>query len=126
MDKAAAWLAGFLDQWDAAYQAGDVSGMTALCTPDVVLDDVGAGSELQGRQAVAEVLGGIFGRGGALELERSAIYVEDDGSGGAAVYRTSRGERVVESIDLFEFRDGLVARWTTFVRDREWIGRQLP
>ena len=122
----------FLDRFAEAARAGDFHRVVSLCTEDVVFDDIGEDKPVVGRAALQELLTGLYGVVSDFELEISRVrYLSLDRTEAAARWRAAGtlrhppGERIdLETVEFYEFRDGLVSRWTFFARDRDWLGRQ--
>ena len=121
-------LTEFLDRWDEAAAAGDADAIAGMCAPDVVFDDTGIEAAIVGRDNVSELLGSLFADGPPRVYQRQDEFLSTDGNGGGArfglVFATGRA---IETVDLYEFDgEGLVSRWTTFIRDTDWTSNQLP
>ena len=122
----------FLDRFAEAGRARDADRVVSLCTEDVVFDDTGEGKTIVGREALRELLTGIYGVVNDFELEISPErYLSLDRTKAAVRCRAAgtlrhpSEERIdIETAEFYEFRDGLVSRWTFFARDRNWLGRQ--
>jgi hypothetical protein len=73
------------------------------------------------------MIGSFFDAGPPEALERCDVFVGIQGAGGGARYRIAFANgRSTVSIDAFDFEDGLLSRWTAYVRDTDWTSRQLP
>ena len=121
------WLLEFLDEWDAGLDARDAARVVALCAPDVVLDESGS-DPLVGRADVEELLRSLYSRQAERRHERIGVFVSEDATSAAITYRTwvryesEESTRVIDSVDILRFRDGLVAHWTAFLRNADWMG----
>lgn len=122
----------FLDRLAEAGRARDAGRVVSLCTEDVVFDDVGEGKTIVGREGLRELLAGIYDVVSDFELEISPErYLSLDRTKVAVRWRAAGTLRHppekridIETAEFYEFRDGLVSRWTFFARDRDWLGRQ--
>jgi hypothetical protein len=122
----------FLDRFAEARRSRDADKLVSFCTEDVVFDDAGEGKTIVGRAALREFFAGIYGVVSDFELELSPErYLSLDRTKAAVQCRAAgtlrhpSEERIdIEVAEFYEFRDGLVSRWTFFARDRSWLGRQ--
>jgi steroid delta-isomerase-like uncharacterized protein len=117
----------FAPRWLAGWNEHDVDALVSLCSEDVVWDDPALPAPVQGREAVREYLTGTWSMFPdlafalseppllALEGPRAAqawrmsgtMLGPDPWSGFAAT-----GKRMeLDGVDLYEFRNGLVARY---------------
>jgi steroid delta-isomerase-like uncharacterized protein len=115
------------------FNAGDVAGMLALLTDDVVHDISQGGREI-GRAAFAQFLGhmnGAYreraheptvmvnadGSRAAAEFQLDGTYIATDGSLPAA-----RGQNYVLTVGaFFEIRDGRIARVSNHYNMKDWL-----
>jgi len=125
------FLEDFFDRLLRAAQDRDPQQVAVLCTEDVIFDDAGAERILVGRDSLMELLGTIYGIAAELNLEIVDRFLSLDGKTAAARWRATGLLRdppgraaQFETTELYEFRDGLVSRWTFMVRDLNWMGRQ--
>jgi hypothetical protein len=102
-----------------------------LCTDDVIFDDAGVDRAIRGRDALIEFLGSIYGLAVDVEVQILDRYISLDGASAAAHWvatgtlREPLGQPArLETAELYEFRDGLISRWTFIVRELDWLGRQ--
>ena len=119
----------FLDRWNAAWRAMDTEALVAMCAEEITVDDTGLHRAIQGREGVAEYLAGLV-RAAAIEsTEDEGTYLSLDRERLAVRHRTtvrpagSEATVTVAGVAIFEFADGLVSRWTAYVRDRDWMSR---
>lgn len=123
------FVESFLDGWLNAWREMDSEALAAKCAPDVVLDDTGANRALVGREDVAEYLGGLLLAAAIESIENRGMYLSQDRQRLLAHHVTvvrppgSTEVVAVEGVAVFEFVDGLIARWTALVRDPDWMGR---
>ena len=102
-----------------------------LCAEDVLVDDHGD-DRLAGRDAVRELFDGIFRviPDIRFRLESEPLMSEDRRTLSARWRITGtrpNGEPFdVSTVDFYTFREGLVVEYTIFVRDLDWLGRQMP
>jgi steroid delta-isomerase-like uncharacterized protein len=115
------------------FNAGDVEGMLALLTDDVV-HDISQGAREIGRAAFAKFLGHMNGA----YRERAhepAVMVNDDGGRAAAEFRLdgtyiatdgslpkASGQSYVLTVGaFFEIRDGRIARVSNHYNMQDWL-----
>ena len=119
-----------LDEFCAAVKAGDGRRFAHVFTEDAVYHDVFYGPHA-GREAIADMLEGLFHRDGR-NYEWQMIAPVDDGRVGYARWLFSfdgatpdtEGKRIVmEGVGLFELRDGLIARYEDFAKSGEVLLR---
>lgn len=141
---------GWAQRWLDAWNSRDLDALTELVTDDIVWDDPGMLSETVHGRTEFRAFGELFLR--AFPDVRfdltAASYFASEGSGLAVPWRitaTFTGELAlwgkryganppafaptgrrfdIEGVDLYEFRDGLLSRWTT-VYDAFDLNRQL-
>ena len=131
------FLRDFLHQMKDAGNSRDVDRVVALCTEDIILDDLTESDVLKGRDEVREFLQGIYGAlpdDFAFEVIGEP-YLTLDGWGAAARWRGvgtrrsslpsgSAEERVLfDSAEFYEFRERLLSKWILVFRDRNWMDR---
>jgi ketosteroid isomerase-like protein len=121
-------LADILSDFTAAVEAGDGARFAALFTEDGVYDDVFYGV-FQGREAIANMLEGLFHRDGR-NFKWEMIDPVDDGRTGYARWRFSfdstlehiKDKRIfMDGVGLFELRDGLISRYEDCARTAELL-----
>lgn len=119
-----------LDEFCAAVTAGDGQRFARVFTEDAVYHDVFYGPHA-GREAIAQMLEGLFHRDGR-NYEWEMIDPVDDGRIGYARWlfsydgatAQSEGKRVVmEGVGLFELRDGLIHRYEDSAKTGEVLLR---
>ena len=122
----------FLERLAHAGNTKDADLAASLCSVDVVVDDHGSGDVLQGRDALRELFGGIFRVIPDISFERiGEPLFSADRTTMSARWRIS-GTRLdgtafdVQTVDFYRFVDGLAADYSIYVRDTEWLGRQMP
>ena len=121
-----------LDRLLDAGRRRDPEGVAALCTDDVVFDDTGAAQALRGRDELREMFTGIYAQTtSSFDLDIIERYVAIDGGTFGARWRAKGDLREdpateveVETAEFYRIREGLIAHWTLFVRDPDWLGRQ--
>ena len=122
----------FLSTLTEAHNTRDADLAASLCAPNVVVDDHGADDVMVGNEALRELFGGIFRVVPDIKFERiGPHFLSEDRTVLCARWRTTgtraEGDQFkVETIGLYRFRDGLVSEYTIFVRDRDWLGSQVP
>ncbi len=105
-------LAAFLDRYDAAWNAQDVETICAMHAPDMVFHNHTAGECVEGA-AVGEHLAAIFRNWPDLRFRGRRRYVGDGFavSEWTATATHPDGRRLEwDGVDVFPFRDGLIAR----------------
>jgi len=120
------------------FNAGDVEGMLALLTDDVV-HDISQGGREVGRAAFAQFLAHMNGA----YRERAhppAVMVDDDGGRAAAEFRLdgtyvatdgtlprAHGQPYVLTVGaFFEIRDGRIARVSNHYNMKDWLRQVEP
>ena len=105
-------LAAFIDRYDQAWNDQDVDAIMSMHTPDMVFENHTRGVRVEG-EAVRELLESTFADQPDLRFRGRRRYVGDDFvvSEWTATATDAEG-RVSEwdGIDVFPFRDGLIAR----------------
>ena len=119
----------FLDRWNAAWRAMDAGALVAMCADAITVDDTGEHRAIEGRAAVAEYLEGLIRAASIEATADEGTYLSLDGERMAVKHRTvvrpagSDTSVTVAGVAIFEFEDGLVSRWTAYVRDPDWMSR---
>ena len=121
-----------VEAYYAAFNAKDWDGMIACLTPDI-RHDVNEGAERGGREAFRELLAHMDACYDET-LTDMAVMVSEDGTRGAAefivngTYKKTDGNLPpaqgqtyrLPAGAFFEFRDGMIARVTTYYNLAEW------
>ena len=105
-------LAGFIDRYDQAWNDQDVDGIMAMHTPDMVFENHTRGVRVEG-EAVRELLEATFADQPDLRFRGRRRYVGGDFvvSEWTATATDADGRAIEwDGIDVFPFRDGLIAR----------------
>jgi steroid delta-isomerase-like uncharacterized protein len=116
------------------YNAGDVEGMVALVTDDIVLEP-GHGGRSIGREAFARILGYTDSGGSRPHAHPPTVMTNADGSRAAAEFQLEgtyvpmdRGlpqaaaQRYVLTVGaFFEVRDGRIARVSNHYDRQDWL-----
>ena len=106
-------LAQIIERYNQAWNDQDVEAIAAFHTSDVVFQNHTAGERVEGEDAVREHIAGIFSRWPDMRFSGRSLYA---GEGFVACEWTatatrSDGTRIEwDGVDLFPFRDGLIAR----------------
>jgi uncharacterized protein (TIGR02246 family) len=98
---------------DAGWNAQDLDAIMACYTPDIVFANYNAGESAKGGQAVRDHLAGIFAGWPDLRFRGRRLYVADEFAVSEwTATATHRDGRRLEwdGVDVFPFRDGLIAR----------------
>ena len=98
---------------DAGWNAQDLDAILACYTPDIVFANYNAGESAEGAQAVRDHLAGIFAGWPDLRFRGRRLYVADEFAVSEwTATATHRDGRRLEwdGVDVFPFRDGLIAR----------------
>jgi steroid delta-isomerase-like uncharacterized protein len=123
----AEFVRSFIERWAIAWNRHDADALASLCADDVVWDDPALPQPEQGRAAVREYLRGVWSMFPdlAFALPEPPLIALDGPRAGQAWVMTGTmlgsdpwagfaptGKRVeLEGIDLYEFRDGLLAHY---------------
>lgn len=106
-------LAAAIERYNAAWNAQDVEAISAQHAPDVVFHNHTAGERVEGREQVAAHIAGIFERWPGLRFRGRSLRVGSDFvvSEWTATATDAEGHRLEwDGVDIFPFRDGLIAR----------------
>ena len=121
-----------LEQMRQMFDARDVEGLMALCTDDVVFDDMGSGNEIHGREEFRLLFGNLFSGMQRLTAALRESFLGLDGQSIAArwdfeVIMPDRPEPIaVQTASVYTCRDGKVAKWTIVFRNVDWLGDVWP
>jgi uncharacterized protein (TIGR02246 family) len=106
-------LAKIVERYNRAWNDQDLEAIASAHAPDVVFQNHTAGERVEGAEAVREHIAGIFSRWPDMRFSGRSLYV---GEGfvvceWTATATRSDGSRIEwDGVDLFPFRDGLIAR----------------
>jgi steroid delta-isomerase-like uncharacterized protein len=106
-------LAHLIERYNQAWNDQDVDAIASLHAPDVVFQNHTAGERVEGAEAVRDHIAGIFSRWPDMRFSGRSLYV---GEGFVACEWTATATRADgtriewDGVDLFPFRDGLIAR----------------
>lgn len=129
----------FIERWGEAWNSHDPEGVVALCTEDVVLSDPALAEPVHGREAVRKYLEEVWRAFPDLAIATPEAPFVDVGRQRAALpwritgtmlgpdpsgFAPTGGRADVPGIDLYDFRDGLLARIRTTYDLMDW-GRQM-
>jgi len=106
-------LLDLIERYNEAWNAQDVESISRAHHPDVVFENHTAGDRVEGREAVAAHIAKIFANWPDLQFRGRRMYVGGDFvvSEWTASATHSDGRRLEwDGIDVFPFRDGLIAR----------------
>ena len=106
-------LLDLIDRYNAAWNAQDVESISHAHHPDVVFENHTAGERVEGREAVAAHIANIFANWPDLRFRGRRLYVGGDFVVSEWTATATHGDgRKLEwdGIDVFPFRDGLIAR----------------
>ena len=106
-------LLDLIDRYNEAWNAQDVDSINHAHHPDVVFENHTAGERVEGRDAVAAHIAKIFANWPDLRFRGRRLYVGGDFvvSEWTASATHSDGRKLEwDGIDVFPFRDGLIAR----------------
>jgi steroid delta-isomerase-like uncharacterized protein len=118
-------LQGFIDRYNAAWNAHDVEAIVSMHTEDSVFENHVTGDVNIGRDEIGRAVGGIFAVFPDLTFETRRAYIRDDlvvqewtarGTHQGTMTRSGievppTGRRVeYRGMDVIPIRDGLVAR----------------
>jgi steroid delta-isomerase-like uncharacterized protein len=109
---AAAELERTIERYNDAWNAQDVDAICALHTPDMVFENHTAGERVEGEDVHAHIAR-IFENWPDLTFRGRRLYARDGlvVSEWTATATNSDGQRLEwDGIDVFPFRDGLIAR----------------
>jgi hypothetical protein len=101
----------------SAVESGDVDGVLALVSPDVVFNSPVVYRPYQGREVLGVILRAVMG------VFKEFRYEREIGAEGAAdhalLFRARVGDRELHGCDFLHFgRDGLIEELTVMVRPR--------
>ena len=105
-------LGAYIERYDRAWNEQDVEAIMAMHAPDMVFENHTRGVRVQG-EAVRELLRSTFAEQPDLRLRSRRRYVGDDFvvNEWTATATDAQGRRIEwEGVDVFPFRDGLIAR----------------
>jgi steroid delta-isomerase-like uncharacterized protein len=128
----------FIGEWVAAWNSHEPSRLTALMTPDCVIDDAAAPRQMRGHADMEEFVRGLWRAAPDMEFTGVAARVPGEAKGmafwhGRATmtgrldppgFAPTNGRMDVDGFDYYEFRDGKVARLVT-IQDMAEVGRQV-
>jgi steroid delta-isomerase-like uncharacterized protein len=130
----------FVERWQQAWNSHDPERVVALCTEDIILSDPALPEPARGRAAVQHYLEDVWRAFPDLTIATpDPPFVDVERQRAALPWRIAgtmlgraepsgfapTGARVeVQGVDLYEFRDGLLARVQTHYDLMDW-GRQL-
>jgi steroid delta-isomerase-like uncharacterized protein len=107
-------LLALIAAYDDAWNRQDVEAISSLHAPDVVFHNHTAGERVEGREAVAAHISAIFERWPTLRFSGRGQRAGDDfvvSEWTASATHPDDGRRLEwDGIDVFPFRDGLIAR----------------
>jgi uncharacterized protein (TIGR02246 family) len=117
-----------LDDMFAAFNRHDAAAVVALMTPDVTFDTAGGpevhGARHTGRAAVQAAFEAVWAGIPDVRWDAVTHHVGADHVTTTWIFRGTRGDGArieVQGIDLFTFREGLVATKSAFRKDRPAI-----
>jgi ketosteroid isomerase-like protein len=105
-------LAAFIDRYDQAWNDQDVETIVSMHTPDMVFENHTRGVRVEG-PAVRELLESTFADQPDLRFRGRRRYIGNDFvvSEWTASATDAEGRKIEwDGIDVFPFRDGLIAR----------------
>ena len=105
-------LGAYIERYDRAWNEQDVEAIMAMHAPDMVFENHTRGVRVQG-EAVRQLLRSTFAEQPDLRLRSRRRYVGDDFvvNEWTATATDAQGRRIEwEGVDVFPFRDGLIAR----------------
>ena len=107
-------LLALIAAYDDAWNRQDVEAISSLHAPDIVFHNHTAGERVEGREAVAAHISAIFERWPTLRFSGRGQRAGDDfvvSEWTASATHPDDGRRLEwDGIDVFPFRDGLIAR----------------
>ena len=107
-------LLALIAAYDDAWNRQDVEAISSLHAPDVVFHNHTAGERVEGREAVAAHIAGIFARWPTLRFSGRGQRAGEDfvvSEWTASATHPDDGRRLEwDGVDVFPFRDGLIAR----------------
>jgi steroid delta-isomerase-like uncharacterized protein len=107
-------LLALIAAYDDAWNRQDVEAISSLHAPEVVFHNHTAGERVEGREAVAAHISAIFERWPTLRFSGRGQRAGDDfvvSEWTASATHPDDGRRLEwDGIDVFPFRDGLIAR----------------
>ena len=113
-DRRVSDLLALIATYDDAWNRQDVAAISSMHAPDVVFHNHTAGERVEGRDAVAAHIAGIFERWPTLRFRGRGQRAGHDfvvSEWTASATHPDDGRRLEwDGIDVFPFRDGLIAR----------------
>jgi uncharacterized protein (TIGR02246 family) len=113
-DRRVSDLLALIATYDDAWNRQDVATISSMHAPDVVFHNHTAGERVEGREAVEAHIAGIFERWPTLRFRGRGQRAGDDfviSEWTASATHPDDGRRLEwDGIDVFPFRDGLIAR----------------
>jgi steroid delta-isomerase-like uncharacterized protein len=107
-------LLALIAAYDDAWNRQDVEAISSVHAPDVVFHNHTAGERVEGRDAVAAHIAGIFERWPTLRFSGRGQRAGEDfvvSEWTASATHPDDGRRLEwDGVDVFPFRDGLIAR----------------
>ena len=107
-------LLALIAAYDDAWNRQDVEAISSMHAPDVVFHNHTAGERVEGREAVAAHIAGIFARWPTLRFSGRGQRAGEDfvvSEWTASATHPDDGRTLEwDGIDVFPFRDGLIAR----------------
>jgi steroid delta-isomerase-like uncharacterized protein len=107
-------LLALIAAYDDAWNRQDVEAISSMHAPDVVFHNHTAGERVEGREAVAAHIAGIFARWPTLRFSGRGQRAGEDfvvSEWTASATHPDDGRRLEwDGVDVFPFRDGLIAR----------------
>jgi steroid delta-isomerase-like uncharacterized protein len=106
-------LARIIERYNQAWNDQDLDAIARFHTQDVVFENHTADERVEGAEAVRDHIAGIFSRWPDMRFSGRSLYV---GEGFVACEWTATATRADgtriewDGVDLFPFRDGLIAR----------------
>ncbi len=126
-----AFAADFLADLTKKIEARDIEAIMAMCSDDVVFQDAGPSSEID-REEMRRMWTPIFAsmEHAEVTLLDSFLGVEGDTVAAHWRYRFRRHDLVepivIETVAIYAFRNGMIARWTAIFRNSDWMGDLWP
>ena len=109
----AAEVERLITSYNEAWNAHDVAAISSLHDPGIVFHNHTAGERVEGSEAVAEHIAGIFSGWPDLSFATRRLYVSDDFAACEWTAKAMDSDgRLLEwdGVDLFPVVDGLIAR----------------
>jgi uncharacterized protein (TIGR02246 family) len=101
-----------IDRYNDAWNAQDIDAVASMHHPDIVFENHTAGERAEGADAVREHIAAIFRNNPTLRFRGRSFHAAGDFAVSEWTATVEKDGRTLEwdGVDVFPFRDGLIAR----------------